>query len=174
MSHFPNYAQPLGFEQLSAFSAATGFTAIPAGTGYAMLTVSGEAVRYRSDGTAPTASVGVLLPINPGEPYQLAGGLLLANVKFIPVSDTATVRVTTTRSKYYGKWSGSNHGGIRQCGQPRPPGMGRRGAPPRRSAHRLGPPAAAAGDPRLPSLRRVLIPTMSLGHSEIMSLAVPT
>jgi hypothetical protein len=90
VSLFPNYATPLGFEQLAAVSTATGFTAIPAGSTYAMVTVSAP-VRYRSDGTPPTASLGVLLPANPAEPYQLAGGTLLASIKFIPVSGTATI-----------------------------------------------------------------------------------
>lgn len=62
------FRRPLGYQQLSAgtLASATALT-IPAAVaalqpGYAMIQANGGTVRWRDDGTNPTASVGMLIP----------------------------------------------------------------------------------------------------------------
>lgn len=90
---FPSPAPPLGFAQLSSFSAATGFSSVPAGAQFVVLSIEGETCRYRDDGNAPTSSDGVLLPLTStlGEPwvYSSPGGL--TNLQFIPTTGSATI-----------------------------------------------------------------------------------
>jgi hypothetical protein len=59
----PAYSQslPLGYQQLTGMSSATKLT-VPAGAAYAAICVETQAVRWRDDGTAPTASVGQPIP----------------------------------------------------------------------------------------------------------------
>lgn len=95
MSLFPNLATTTGFQILSAFSTATKLT-VPPGATYALFSVETNAVRYRSDTTAPTASIGVYLPVSTGTPgllFQLSGGDVLNNVQFIPVTGSATINI---------------------------------------------------------------------------------
>lgn len=54
-------ATPLGYRQVSDLSAAVGISNIPAGTQMALITAEGQNIRWRDDGTNPTASVGMLL-----------------------------------------------------------------------------------------------------------------
>ena len=86
--------RPLGYQQLSGISVATALT-IPAGAAKALISVETNNVRWRDDGTAPTATVGQLLKTTDPELLYLDGGL--GAMQFIPVTSTATVNVT-----YYG------------------------------------------------------------------------
>lgn len=54
-------ATPLGYKQIADVSASAGFSTIPDGVQLALITAEGQSVRWRDDGTAPTASVGMLL-----------------------------------------------------------------------------------------------------------------
>jgi hypothetical protein len=74
----PYIATPLGYQQITALTAAVHLTP-PAGATFAAISVSGAAVRYRDDGTAPTATVGMPLAI--GSTTTYAGPL--AVVEFI-------------------------------------------------------------------------------------------
>lgn len=56
----PNNDAPLGYQQLTAITAATALT-VPTGARYAVLVAEAQNVRWRDDGTAPTATVGMLL-----------------------------------------------------------------------------------------------------------------
>lgn len=59
------YSQPyvaLGYQQLTPLSAATKLT-VPATTNLVLLTAETAAVRWRDDGIAPTAMVGMLLAV---------------------------------------------------------------------------------------------------------------
>jgi hypothetical protein len=62
------YRQPLGYQQISAatLAASTALTlpTLTAGRslGYVMIQANGGIVRWRDDGTAPTASVGMSIP----------------------------------------------------------------------------------------------------------------
>jgi len=49
---------PQGFEQNAVLTAATGLT-VPAGAEYAVVQAEAQAVRWRDDGVAPTAAVGM-------------------------------------------------------------------------------------------------------------------
>lgn len=77
---------PLGCQQLTSLGSATGITA-PAGTTLISLTVESQPVRMRDDGTNPTASVGLLLPV--GGPWPYSGSMTA--VKFIQTAASATI-----------------------------------------------------------------------------------
>jgi hypothetical protein len=71
--------RPLGYFQLTGIAAATrlgAVTVIPSGTSLVVMRAEAQVVRYRDDGTNPTATVGMRMPIdqeirytgdNPGE-----------------------------------------------------------------------------------------------------------
>lgn len=80
---------PLGCQQITSLSAAAGFASVPTGATLASLSVEGEPVRYRDDGTNPTASVGLLLPAGGPWPYQGS----LSAIKFIQTTASATIDV---------------------------------------------------------------------------------
>lgn len=83
----------LGYQQITNLSAATVLT-FPVGTTLALITAETQAVRWRDDGTAPTATVG----------YPLAAGVELrytalgqGTLKFIEQTASAKLNIT-----YYG------------------------------------------------------------------------
>ena len=65
---------PLGYQQITGapMTAGTGLT-VPAGATMALISVSGATMRWRDDGTAPTASVG--MPVVAGQEFQYSGNL---------------------------------------------------------------------------------------------------
>jgi hypothetical protein len=91
---------PLGFYQYTVTNvvndltdvAGTGFT-IPAGTQYVLLSAEGAHIRFRDDGTAPTASVGLLILTTLSAPFEYWGPLTPVSTKpafrFIGVSGSA-------------------------------------------------------------------------------------
>ena len=88
----PNtYPVPLGYCQLSGFSAATLLSSctngIPAKAACVLIVVETNSVRWRDDGTAPTASAGMLLAT--GVYWGYYGKMSALN--FIPSTSTATV-----------------------------------------------------------------------------------
>lgn len=85
-------AIPLGFQQLASLGTATALTP-PGGAIEAFIVCTGQTVLWRDDGTNPTASVGVPLPVNTAFPYT--GNL--AAIKFIQATASATCNVS-----YYG------------------------------------------------------------------------
>ncbi|HTW34171.1 MAG TPA: hypothetical protein VMD53_06110 [Rhizomicrobium sp.] len=81
---------PLGCQQITSLSSAVGFSSIPAGATLASISVEGQTVRYRDDGTAPTASVGTPLPAGlTAWPYSGS----LSAIQFIQVAPSATLDV---------------------------------------------------------------------------------
>ncbi|MCK5610647.1 hypothetical protein KAR91_52730 [Candidatus Pacearchaeota archaeon] len=54
----PGLRSPNGFEQITTITTSTGITA-PEGTVLAIINVEAQAVRWRGDGTAPTATIGM-------------------------------------------------------------------------------------------------------------------
>lgn len=80
---------PLGFQQLSVSNTAVGFTP-PAGATYCAFEVETNAVRWRDDGTNPTASVGFLQA--PPDKWTYASSLTA--LKFIRASADATVDIS--------------------------------------------------------------------------------
>jgi predicted hotdog family 3-hydroxylacyl-ACP dehydratase len=87
----PTNSKPLGFLQLTGLSMKKGFDGpgdIPAGAAFVLLQAEGQDVRWRDDGTFPTAAVGMVLTA--GDPPFLYDGDLAA-IEFIEVSASAKV-----------------------------------------------------------------------------------
>lgn len=80
---------PLGYQQITGAALTNGLTP-PAGATLAVIQGSGQAVRWRDDGTAPTTSVGMQIPV--GGELQYNGNL--SAIKFIQVAATATLDVS--------------------------------------------------------------------------------
>lgn len=83
----------LGYQQVASFSAATKWNP-PAGTTLALVTPSTNAVRWRDDGTAPTATVGYPLAVGQELQYDSNGW---GNMNFIPQTGSAVLDIL-----YYG------------------------------------------------------------------------
>lgn len=83
----------LGYQQVTSLSAAVGLT-IPAGTQVALVQAESQSVRWRDDGTNPTATVGMVL--GAGETLEYDSGKIGA-LKFIEVAASAKLNVS-----YYG------------------------------------------------------------------------
>ena len=78
----PNNLVPLGYQQITAgtLAASTALT-VPSGSTIAIVQVEAAGARYRDDGTAPSATVGMILV--PGSVLTLSGAAELAAVHFI-------------------------------------------------------------------------------------------
>lgn len=84
-------AVPMGYQQIASFATAVSLTP-PVGATAAVITISGTSVRYRDDGVAPTATVGVVLPVTTaGLPFLYAG--TLSKIQFIPTASTSTLDI---------------------------------------------------------------------------------
>lgn len=79
---------PLGYQQITGLSTAKGLT-IPNGARYAVVIPETQAIRYRDDGTAPTAAVGM--------PIAALGVLIyegtLSKIQFIEQTASAKLNV---------------------------------------------------------------------------------
>jgi hypothetical protein len=84
--------EPLGYQQLTSLASAAALT-VPSGARWAWLQAEAADVRWRDDGSNPTASVGMLLKNGAGLIYD---GSLNA-LRLIEVSASATINVA-----YYG------------------------------------------------------------------------
>lgn len=81
--------RPLGYEQITALSGSTALT-VPAGARLAIIIVETKAVRWRDDGTAPTATVG--MPQEVGDMLFYTGDL--AVIRFIEQAASAKLNVS--------------------------------------------------------------------------------
>lgn len=79
---------PLGYVQQSV-TAAAALSTIPVGATYAVLVPESNAIRYRDDGTNPTAAIG--MPVAAGASITYDGNL--AAVKVISQSGTASLNI---------------------------------------------------------------------------------
>ena len=79
---------PLGYQQITSLSAATALT-VPSGASLAWVQAEVNNVRFRDDGTNPTASVGFLLLAT--NDFTYIGDL--SAVKFIETTASATLNV---------------------------------------------------------------------------------
>lgn len=85
-------ARPLGYQQLTSLSGSTALT-VPATAQTAVIecdSVAAKAVRWRDDGVAPTATVG--MELLPGASFTYVG--TLSNLRFIEVSASAKLNVS--------------------------------------------------------------------------------
>jgi hypothetical protein len=81
--------QALGYQQITSLSSATGLT-VPAGATRALIAPLTKDIRWRDDGTNPTASVG--MPVSAGTYLSYDGDL--QNIKFIETSASAELNIT--------------------------------------------------------------------------------
>lgn len=79
---------PMGYQQISSLSSATGLT-VPNGARVALITAESQGVRFRDDGTAPTATVG--MPLAADTKFQYTGNL--SKIKFIEQAASAKLNV---------------------------------------------------------------------------------
>lgn len=85
----------LGYQQFTV-ATATALPSIPTGTFEALIVCETQTVRWRDDGTNPTASVGMPLLPNQAFPY-MGNAASIAAMRIIQTTATATCNVT-----YYG------------------------------------------------------------------------
>jgi hypothetical protein len=86
--------QPKGYQQITALSASTALT-IPDGARYALIEAETQAVRYRDDGTAPTAGIGMLLaPASATAYIALWYTGKLSALRFIEVAASAKLNIS--------------------------------------------------------------------------------
>ncbi len=88
--------KPLGYVQLTSFAAGATLT-VPAGARFARLRAEAQDVRFRDDGTAPTATVGDLLRATDTAGLMYDGNL--SALKFAPASAGAILNVS-----FYGSY----------------------------------------------------------------------
>ena len=79
----------LGYQQITSLSSSTALT-VPAGAALALIVPETQNVRWRDDGVAPTASVGMLVPANSSMSYD---GDLKA-IRFIAATSGAILNVS--------------------------------------------------------------------------------
>ncbi len=84
---------PLGYQQITSLSTVKTLT-VPAGTSYALIQCETQAVRWRMDGTDPTASVGMRLAV--GEELRLDAAF--GTIEFIEEAASAKLNV-----QYFGR-----------------------------------------------------------------------
>ena len=77
--------KPVGYQQLSVTNTAVALT-IPLNANRALIVVEDAAVRWRDDGTDPTATVGVQLFQN--QSFEITHPDSLSAIKFIRVTNT--------------------------------------------------------------------------------------
>ena len=83
------YAKPVGYQQITSLSAAVGLT-VPAGARSAVIAAETQAVRWRDDGTNPSATVGMPLPV--ATLLEYSGDL--AAIKFFEQAASAKLNVS--------------------------------------------------------------------------------
>jgi hypothetical protein len=81
---------PLGYTQITSLSSAEGLGSIPKGTYVAVIQAEAGDLRWRDDGTAPTTTVGMVLPN--GSVLEYDGRL--SSIQFIAVTAGALVNVS--------------------------------------------------------------------------------
>lgn len=79
----------LGYQQITSLSAAASLT-IPTGATMALIIPETQAVRWRDDGTNPTASVG--MPVAVGESLNYDGDL--SRIRFIEQTASAKLNIS--------------------------------------------------------------------------------
>lgn len=93
---------PMGYEEIAVSSTAIGFTAATiqtstASANFAYVYVGSNSIRWRDDGSNPTAAVGQ--PAAAGERLQVCGKKAVGAIKFIRQSADATLFVSYYRGE---------------------------------------------------------------------------
>jgi hypothetical protein len=84
---------PLGYQQITSLASAEKLT-VPAGATLAIIKAEAQAVRWRDDGTAPTASVGMPM-LATDSALEYSGTLI--DLQFIAETDGAILNVSYYR-----------------------------------------------------------------------------
>lgn len=92
---YPVGVKPLGYEQVTVSSTALGLT-VPAGAERAVFGVEAQPLRYTTDGTIPTASLGFLVKADVS--FEIYGSKALRD--FLAIKDDATDAILNVN--YYG------------------------------------------------------------------------
>jgi hypothetical protein len=79
---------PVGYEQITSLSSAESLT-VPKNARWALIIPETQAVRWRDDGTDPSATVG--MPLAVGQPLQYTGSL--AGIRFIEQTASAKINI---------------------------------------------------------------------------------
>lgn len=82
----------MGYQQLTSVSSSTALT-VPKGATMALIVPENQSVRWRDDGTDPTAGVGMLLTVNSSLNYD--GDL--SRIRFIETLASAKVNISYYR-----------------------------------------------------------------------------
>ena len=83
------YTKPVGYQQITSLSAATALT-VPAGARSAVIIAQTQAVRWRDDGTNPSATVG--MPLAVAAVLEYSGNL--AAIKFFEQAASAALNIS--------------------------------------------------------------------------------
>lgn len=86
----PGRYGPLGYQQITTLSAATGLTVPVRAAACALIRAETQDVRWRDDGVDPTAGVGMLLTAGTDMWYDGA----LSSIKFIETTASAKINVS--------------------------------------------------------------------------------
>jgi hypothetical protein len=81
--------KPKGYQQITSLAAATGLTVPVGGAKYALIKCETQSVRWRDDGTDPTAAIGMLIDV--GDEFWYTGDI--TKIKFIQTTATAVLNV---------------------------------------------------------------------------------
>nr|DAH84771.1 MAG TPA: hypothetical protein [Caudoviricetes sp.] len=84
---------PLGYQQISSLAASTPLT-VPPGANFALIDCEAQAVRWRDDGTAPTAAIGMPMAVADA-PLDYSGNL--AALRFIEQTAGAKLNISYYR-----------------------------------------------------------------------------
>lgn len=84
------FLQPKGYQQITSLAAAAALT-VPAGANIVVISCEAQNVRWRDDGTDPTASIGMRLQTGEGA-FTFTGNL--AALKFIEEAASAKLNVS--------------------------------------------------------------------------------
>jgi hypothetical protein len=85
----PGYLKPLGYQQITNLSAAVGLT-VPAQTRYILIQAESQNVRWRDDGTNPTAAIGMIIASGTTLEYTGDG----TAIKFFEAAASAKLNVS--------------------------------------------------------------------------------
>lgn len=80
-----------GYRQMTGITASTGLPTPPANTRRAIIQAEAQAIRWRDDGTAPTATVGMVIPAGGELRYD---GADMSAIKLIQVTTGAIANVS--------------------------------------------------------------------------------
>lgn len=88
--HGKQFYSPLGYQQYTNLTSATNLSGYPPEATIAEIIVEAQAIRYRDDGTPPTASIG--MPVAAGNAFQYSGDL--SAIQFIQQASGAIINVS--------------------------------------------------------------------------------